>query len=576
MAQDLQSEMEKMRQLCRDYIFGDNSSIEACYKSLADLTKVSPYRNASLLLDVLTCLDTEIDCCPDKVTPKDKLIELCKLLTKAVLPEDMIKACVLVDKTINDKTIKLKTKLFYRQLKYNLLREESEGYAKLIVELCQPSSSNFTPEIVLDKIRCLIGQFNLDPNRVLDVILECFECYLDNYQFFLNLIRLYGCTSYDISYTLGFKFYNSAHNYESNALKSGGGGGEQKTLDSLNGVSSRRLDKNFYRMTALLIRDQQIDVQSLFSYMTPSFEIIISQFDSYMNDLNKFQKTLIRSAIAPADSINQIKRPEVLDNQKLSLMTALLEVGDWQSAKLLLDRMPEVYAFSYPDVSAAMCRFIDSLIEEFYAICCPLYHDLFNLLTTPESDDKEIDHHYSKNFAISNLKRAKIENFADLIQNVFPMIVYMGSSLGCDAILYNKIIRICEAFMEERSRNPDLEKFMDQVIELCDECLIPGLSLFGENCSIAEQLWQLIKLFPYTIRRLSRENCKLQGRLLSKLCHSNPSVVFDYLLNQIKQFENFIHPVVDMLKSITQLSYDVLACKYREYKFSTKFIFGGI
>jgi len=44
--------------------------------------------------------------------------------------------------------------LSYKQQKFNLLREESEGYAKLVTELNQDVSH----EVVLQNIKCLIGR----------------------------------------------------------------------------------------------------------------------------------------------------------------------------------------------------------------------------------------------------------------------------------------------------------------------------------------------------------------------------------------------------------------------------------
>jgi THO complex subunit 2 len=56
-----------------------------------------------------------------------------------------------------------------------LLREENEGFAKLIVELNQPNISMDNIDIVKKNVEALIGFFNLDPNRVLDIILESFS-----------------------------------------------------------------------------------------------------------------------------------------------------------------------------------------------------------------------------------------------------------------------------------------------------------------------------------------------------------------------------------------------------------------
>ena len=78
----------------------------------------------------------------------------------------------------------------YKQQKYNLFREETEGYAKLITELNQPDMAKRTsPKEVLRVIKSIIGYFNLDPNRVLDIILESFECQLEQHEFFVALLR---------------------------------------------------------------------------------------------------------------------------------------------------------------------------------------------------------------------------------------------------------------------------------------------------------------------------------------------------------------------------------------------------
>ncbi len=93
----------------------------------------------------------------------------------------------------------------YKQQKFNLFREECEGYAKLITELNQDLSSVTASEI-LGMIKSVIGYFNLDPNRVLDLILESFECQLNHHEFFVNLLKLYTPDQQTLNELLGFKF----------------------------------------------------------------------------------------------------------------------------------------------------------------------------------------------------------------------------------------------------------------------------------------------------------------------------------------------------------------------------------
>jgi len=51
--------------------------------------------------------------------------------------------------------------LSYKQRRFNLFREESEGFAKLITELNQEFDENTTPESIMDIIKSLIGKIVL-------------------------------------------------------------------------------------------------------------------------------------------------------------------------------------------------------------------------------------------------------------------------------------------------------------------------------------------------------------------------------------------------------------------------------
>ena len=90
--------------------------------------------------------------------------------------------------------IRKTTNILYRQSNYNLLREETEGYSKLITEYFSTSNSGPpTGELVTEtfqRILALIGAFDLDVGRVLDVTLDVFANLLvKNYRFFIKLLR---------------------------------------------------------------------------------------------------------------------------------------------------------------------------------------------------------------------------------------------------------------------------------------------------------------------------------------------------------------------------------------------------
>lgn len=59
------------------------------------------------------------------------------------------------------------------QSKYNLLKEANEGYSKIILILLTLKESD-DPHKLYKTITSHIGNFDLDPDRVLDLILDSF------------------------------------------------------------------------------------------------------------------------------------------------------------------------------------------------------------------------------------------------------------------------------------------------------------------------------------------------------------------------------------------------------------------
>ncbi|KAI7032451.1 hypothetical protein KC352_g47346, partial [Hortaea werneckii] len=94
------------------------------------------------------------------------------------------------------------TNMLYRQANYNLLREETEGYAKLLTEyfnIAEEASGNreVSDEMAQDafqRVKALVGAFDLDPGRVLDITLDISaNALVKAYGFF---IKFYRCSSW--------------------------------------------------------------------------------------------------------------------------------------------------------------------------------------------------------------------------------------------------------------------------------------------------------------------------------------------------------------------------------------------
>ncbi|KAF2457162.1 transcription factor/nuclear export subunit protein 2-domain-containing protein [Lineolata rhizophorae] len=101
----------------------------------------------------------------------------------------------LVRENFQKTTTKQSTNLLYRQWNYNLLREESEGYSKLITEYFtttnrKPPTRDAVSE-TFERVMALIGTFNLDVGRVLDITLDVFANLLvKHYRFFIKFLRI--------------------------------------------------------------------------------------------------------------------------------------------------------------------------------------------------------------------------------------------------------------------------------------------------------------------------------------------------------------------------------------------------
>ena len=202
--------------------------------------------------------------------------------------------------------IKTKTKLFYKQQKFNLFREECEGYAKLITELNQDLSTTSPPEM-LKLIKSVIGYFNLDPNRVLDIILESFECQLEEHDFFVQLLRLFTPDKQTMNELLGFKF--------------------QFYLDE-NGKNGE-VPESLFRQTALMIQHGILEMNVIYNLLGPSDEVIediarkeLADAKEYLRKMNIVSTNQDNNKKEDESNETETSFPEsvVASNQKLGLL----------------------------------------------------------------------------------------------------------------------------------------------------------------------------------------------------------------------------------------------------------------
>ena len=148
---------------------------------------------SSLFLDCLSIVAETSDVGP-RWPPLLIATGIPPLLMRHELDSTLLESLGMIRSTFVRVGIRQQTNLLYRQSNYNLLREETEGYSKLITELFTTSSnealSSTIVEETFERVKGMIGAFDLDVGRVLDVTLDVFAAVLvKQYRFFVKYLR---------------------------------------------------------------------------------------------------------------------------------------------------------------------------------------------------------------------------------------------------------------------------------------------------------------------------------------------------------------------------------------------------
>ncbi|XP_071535376.1 THO complex subunit 2 isoform X1 [Panulirus ornatus] len=530
---------------------------------------------ASQLVEVSTLLDLETSTIDRLSRNREQLMALLKSLDADKLLKERLEidtlgeaAIVKNKKSFHTKQIKVKTKLFYKQQKFNLLREETEGYAKLITELNQDITDRITPNSMIQVIRSLIGGFNLDPNRVLDLILESLESRPQQHQFYTGLLSQYPCESATISELLGFKLNNCAN--------------------------SGKDTKGIYTTMALLIQANILQLSDIYAWLTPEDSSMVEDFQREESEAKEIARKM--NVVCTKDKDKEKEKEKEREeeekdkedqrnhekfnfNQKIQLCIALLKVGAWEHFVEISRRFPDFYLVSSPPVSQALCRLLHATIEPIYRKVCSLPSRLKGSIV--ELLDNPLAPHPTY-------------TFNDMCTTIFPMLTVLGPHLYQDPGLMYKVLRVARIALKQVKVGTDgvRSSFYYEFLDVLDEALLPSLSMLDSNPCLAEEIWETLKMYPYQHRyklygrwknetcnqhpmlvkrrawllkkakfimmRITKETIKPVSRGIGKLTHSNPGPMFHYILIQVQLYDNLIGPVVDSFKYLTNLSYDVL------------------
>ncbi len=147
-----------------------------------------------VLLDTVSVFVAETPISPQAFSAVVESSGIPSALLRQELDVKFLEKLGLIRTTFGRMAVRKTTNVLYRQANFNLLREEAEGFAKLMTELFTTSGNEPpTAEVVEDtveRVKAMIGSFDLDVGRALDVVLDVFGAVLvKQFRFFVKFLR---------------------------------------------------------------------------------------------------------------------------------------------------------------------------------------------------------------------------------------------------------------------------------------------------------------------------------------------------------------------------------------------------
>eukprot|EP01079_Euglenida_sp_SAG-EU17-18_P002900 gene2900-571_t len=415
----------------------------------------------------------------------------------------------------------------YMQDKFNLFREDSEGYAKLLTQLLTQQHVHSMPvEAVQTNIRTYIGYFHLDPNRALSVLLDAYRHDIDNDAFLRLLPMFHSAAALNcrhackqtihrrpprhefITPLLGFKFHHyqgnpgkqtpaslyqlaarliqhklllpsnkdaaaAAQNYQQLATKEAAG---------CKSTVVRPDNPTWAHVTAgIVVQDVERDVswptdlQSPLACMPVCLPGVCLPCactaypqTSLVVDLQELSTPIkIINYFHFSSYPTKLKVPDqLLDNQKFGLLCAILELRQMDLAKEYLDMMEPFCPMANPDVVSALLGMVHWILEPLYVKVTTLHLDLKSV-SPPDG----------------------------FVDEVMPNLLHICSALKelayQDAFLITKICRMLKGLRVTKATTE--EQWTEWALTLLKHTLLPAMALCPPNPPMTYEMWEVLK-----------------------------------------------------------------------------------
>ena len=461
------------------------------------------------------------------------------------------------------------TAQFYKQYKYNILAEVSEGYAKWLTYCRQQvhNKDNGIDKIPDTVLECL-GTFALDPSRCLDLALDVLEDALTVHPTpSAGLTTILQTLQTDkITAIVAFKLRSHGH---------------------------KIIPPSCLHTVVYLLAHGWLDWSPLCTYLPEWYDVLQDTAAAYTKRERQRLRNLgkVRLSASSADeTLPPVDVQPLAQHVTTQLITAALQDNNENNdSEILLNQLQSLLS---QDVwSALCCLFPDAVggplldavartIAPQLAPVWPTDHDQV------EMKDKahNIDHHHHRDQ----------ESSPDaLLARVTTLLSYTHAA-GCLAharpLLLGQLWRWVAAYLDD-------DVAVDACVRLVQDFLLPALG--PGNPALNNLAWQALRLLPcrqrytmyaawrgsgwgrqalhsdkalwcieseivaekqvrYDLKRLSKDTVRETSRAIGKVSHSHPLVVFSIMLATMESYDNMIHVMVESMRFVAPLSLDVL------------------
>ncbi|GJQ10669.1 hypothetical protein GpartN1_g2460.t1 [Galdieria partita] len=514
------------------------------------------------------------------------------------------------------RAIRTNTRLFYTQEKFNLLREETEGFSKLITDLLSSTRSWDLVTKQHTRLVSLVGCFDLDPNRVIDLIWDASAFCNEKCGDLLSLMSAFR--SDYISQILGFKFQNCQWDTISVCAETEEAITFDSTFSPVSAANSAVSCSEIFvlvEVTAEALSRRLIRLCDIWPHMSPEDSVHFTRLTVFFEHVDKITAEFGVVSLSGGESSNLSSRASHSEQPlkayeefeqgpfaegafaKIELICALLERGSWDVVvdciRILADSgQDKLEDFgqqlcAHPRYRNALIAIVEQVLEKFLGKTLSL--SLSTSFSTSSSFLKLSDERLMEVFGLQDLEELLHRNPKDKEQR-YHVLVYILLSLGPYAKQSCRCLFLLCRFVQQllnsnyRVRNVGLR--------LLIEVIFPAMSCMKGNPALSIELWRTVSMLSFderyqvyylvrhsvkqeyslvrrsnswtnfetrrVLRRLAKENVKQFGRWLGKICNGNPLVAAECILEQVQSYENLIPVLIDALKYMSPLTFDII------------------